>query len=133
MANSMNNGSGFPGETPGITDYRRRWRRAGVVCLAAAGFMAWQGASMSWSGWAFAVLWWGGLVLLLGAALYTATLDLRYTALLRKLEERRIFQETFGDPEFRRQVRALAEAEKPQVSASSPPAFDPRDSDLSSD
>lgn len=133
MVNSTNNGSGSPGEAPGITDYQRQWRRAGAVCLAAAAFMAWQGASMSWPGWAFAVLWWGGLVLLLGAALYTVTLDLRYTALLRKLEERRIFQETFGDPEFRRQVRALAEAEKPQPPASSPPPADPRDSGPQSD
>ncbi|HOQ88903.1 MAG TPA: hypothetical protein PLO53_15385 [Candidatus Hydrogenedentes bacterium] len=122
MANNTNNGSGSPGEAPGISDYQRRWRKAGIICLILAALMAWQGASMPWQGWWFAVLWWGGMLLLLGAALYTVALDLRYTALLRKLEERKIFLETFGDPEFRRKVRALAEAQNKPTE--SPPQKD---------
>ncbi|HOV60527.1 MAG TPA: hypothetical protein PK349_05620 [Candidatus Hydrogenedentes bacterium] len=118
MANNTSNGSGYRGEAPGITDYQRRWRRAGIGCLVVAACMAWQGEAMSWQGWWIAVLWWGGVTLLLGIALYTVALDLRYTSLLRKLEERRIFLETFGDPEFRRQVRALADANK---SVTNPP------------
>jgi len=133
MVNNTKNGSGSPGEAPGIADYQRRWRRVGVLCLGAAALMAWQSASMSWPGWRFAVLWWGGLILLLFVALYTVALDLRYTALLRKLEERRIFLETFGDPEFRRQVRALANPEKHthSTSAETPPG--PRESGESAD
>jgi len=53
----------------------------------------------------FLLVYWGIFVLALFVALYMALLDIRYIRLLYLLEEREIFENTIGNPDFRKSLR----------------------------
>lgn len=47
------------------------------------------------------MIYWGGLLCLLGAAVYIAFLDMRFTRLIYKKQERDLFLQTFRDGKAR--------------------------------
>ena len=86
---------------------QRIWRVAGAVLIAAAGVMAFLGASIDWTGWppwAFAV-YWGVFLLCFVGTLYCVVVDLRHIAAEYAVMRREAFRETLGDETFRRALR----------------------------
>ena len=90
------------------------WRRASMGCLAAAGAMAWYGATIMdpRQHWLFLAGYWSVFLFLLAAALYAVVLDLRFIRLHYALGAREIYQETVGDPAFREALRKALEEER---------------------
>ena len=86
---------------------QRTWRITGVVCLAVDALLVWYGVSylrFNAPVW-FLLVYWTIFLVLLIAAFVMAMLDLRYIRLLYALEQRRIFHETIGNPEFHDALR----------------------------
>lgn len=81
------------------------WRITGLLSLGCAAVLAWNGASAGPGNplW-WLVVYWGSFVLCLLIAMYCALLDLKYIRLQYFLQERQIFEETLGNPEFREAI-----------------------------
>ncbi len=110
----MSSGSGSPGDSIGKSPLfsQRRWRMAGVACLAGALLMVIVGSPLlhgdsPWWFW----LGYGALFFaLVIAAVYIAILDLQFTKLKYRLGQREIFLDTLGSEDFREELRATREA-----------------------
>jgi hypothetical protein len=84
------------------------WRKAGGVCIGVAGLMAWFGVdaeSLRSSVLIFG-LYWALFLIFFCTAIALVLLDLRYIRLQYSLGKRAIFEETLGDEEFRRRLKA---------------------------
>lgn len=97
----------------GLLVTQRQWRIVGIALLAASALMVWFGVRMpGLRASAFLFFgYWGVFVLLLLAAVYTAILDMRYIRAQYRIAQRDLFRETFGDEQFRRELRK-AQAEE---------------------
>lgn len=85
---------------------RRYWRIAGVLSVAGAAALAalFPGLLRGTPSLASVAAYGAVVVVLLGAAVYVAFLDIRFTRLQFRMGERVLFRETFMDPEFRRSL-----------------------------
>lgn len=89
-------------------DMQQKWRIAGVVCIVAAGAMAWFGPGLLQGGVrpGTLVLYWGVFLVFLLAAIACVILDLRYIRLEYAIGKRKAFEDTLGDEEFRKVLMA---------------------------
>ncbi len=78
------------------------------MCIGAAGLMAWFGVESTALRTNLVVfsVYWAVFLLFLGTAIAMVLLDLRYIRLQYTLGKRAIYQETLGDVEFRRRLKA---------------------------
>jgi len=92
------------------------WRTVGVAALGASAFMAWHGVVQLRTGAAasprYLAVYWGIFALLLLIAVYMALLDLRFIRLQYVLAQRKLFADTLGSEEFRRELREAQDREQ---------------------
>ena len=102
------------------------WRILGAVALATCGGLAWFGSEWSvvrQSPGAF-MAYWAVILVSFIVVVYCVLLDLRYIRAQYAIDRRDLFNETLGDEEFRKVLRA-AQEEKARKPASNPPESDP--------
>jgi len=102
---------------------QKGWRWAGAIFLAGAALLAWFGAEMAGpgTGLRFMVIYWGLFVLLILLALYMALLDLKYIRLQYRLAERQLFEQTLGNPAFRKALKTAESDKEPGEKAGETP------------
>lgn len=89
---------------------QRRWRIVGGITLGACALMAVLGPRVDpRESVALFFAYWLVFLVLLIVSLYLAFVDFRYIRLQARAEERRIFLETLGNEEFRKQIRDAQE------------------------
>lgn len=76
---------------------RNLWRLAGILCLTGAFFLVFFSEVFLHREMEarIVMIYWGSLLCFLGGAVYIAMLDMRFTRLLYKKEERDLFFQTF--------------------------------------
>lgn len=96
---------------------------AGILSLCAAALVAWAGAEMGFAQGSFLelVIYAGLVIVLLGIAIYTVALDIRYTRLQYAVARRAAFLQTLGDESFRASLRGLGKDASTPAATSSPP------------
>ncbi len=85
---------------------QRNLRIIGGICLLVALIMAAYGPAMlrQTGHWILPLVYWAVFIVVLLAALYIALLDIRFTRLRYKLEERELFHDVFMTKEFKQAV-----------------------------
>lgn len=120
----MKSASGSPAKSGFFKDITTQgfWRKTGVICLIAAGIMAWYGGATldRKQDWVWLLGYWGVFTAFLLTAMYAVLVDVRFIKLSYKMGARDIFQETIGDPEFRKALQAALEEERRNPSAPVP-------------
>ncbi len=94
-------------EKPSSLVSQRNLRIVGGVCLLVALIMAAYGPAMlrQTGHWALPLIYWAVFVVVLLAALYIALIDIRFTRLQYKLEERALFHDVFLTKELRQSMK----------------------------
>ncbi len=99
-----------PPSRPWVT--QSKWRLLGVGCLGGAALMAWHGASAAVTASSIWHLlgYWGIFLVLIAVAAYTVVLDIRYIRLQYAIGRRRLFLQTLGSEQFRKNLLANRQA-----------------------
>ncbi|HNZ47767.1 MAG TPA: hypothetical protein PKN92_02875 [Candidatus Hydrogenedentes bacterium] len=76
---------------------RTLWRLTGLLCLAGAFVLVLFSDPLlrGDADYRFIMIFWGSLLCLLGAVVYIAFLDIHFTRLVYKKQERALFRQTF--------------------------------------
>ncbi len=89
----------------------RIWRPLGIICIFICAVMAWYGVqtlNAEQSMWHM-LFYWGAFLAFLVLAMLSVLFDVRYIRMQYAMARRKIFEDTLGDEDFRRQLRANQE------------------------